>query len=249
MTEQDRLIAWLDGEMPSDEAEAFAAKVAADPALAAEAERQRALGARLNAGFAPLMEAPAPAWLGEVIAAARPSAEVVDLTDRRAARRRDAKARAISWSALRWPAGVAVAAAVVLAIGVGVSLRPASPALIAPGAGGGLQAHAGLAHALDQQLASTAQAGPIRIGLTFRAHTGRVCRTFEAHGASATLAGVACRAPGGWAIAEVSAVTPDRGQYRMAGEAPAQIAAVDSLLAEGPYDAATEAKLAKAGWR
>lgn len=236
--DEDRIIAWLDGELAPEEAEAFAAKVAADPALAMLAERHRALLRRLGEDFSPLLEEPAPTWLSEAIAAATPGAEVVDLAERRLATR----------SPPRWLAGLVAAAVLVLAVGLGWSLRGGSSAIIAPGAGGTLQARGGLAHALDVQLASIAPAGrqgSIRIGLTFRAHSGKVCRTFEAE----PLAGVACRDQAGWTVAEVSSGNYEQGQYRMAGEAPAQMAAVGAMLAEGPFDATAEARLAKAGWR
>jgi hypothetical protein len=234
-TDEDQLIAWLDGELAPADAEAFSAKVAGDPALAALAERHRALSRKLGEGFSPLLEDPAPAWLTEAITAVKPEPKIVDMVQRRAVVRLPP----------RWPARLAAAAALLLAIGVGWSLRSVSPAFVAPGAGGTLQARGGLAHALDVQLASAGQQGAIRIGLTFRARSGAICRTFEA----GTLAGVACRDRAAWTIAEVSAIRSDQGQYHMAGETPAQMASVDELLAHGPFDAAVEARLAKAGWR
>lgn len=233
---EDRLIAWLDGQLGPDEAEAFAAKVAGDPALQALAERHRALSKRLRDGFSPLMDEPPPAWLSEAIATARTEAEVIPFTLRRSAPQPLA----------RWLTGLAAAVALFVALGVGWSLRGVLPnAAVTVDAGGKLRARGELAHALDVQLASTAQTGPTRIGLTFRAHNGRICRSFEAK----TMAGVACRDAAGWTLAEVSSDHSGQGQYRMAGETPSQTAAIETLLAQGPYDAAAEAHLAKAGWR
>lgn len=234
--DEDRLIAWLDGQLAPDEAEAFAAKVAGNPALQALADRHRALSERLRDGFSPLLDGPRPAWLSDAIAAAKPDAEIVPFAPRRAMRS----------ASNRWLMALAAAVALFVAVGAGWSLRGVLPAAaIAPGADGKLQAYGELAHALDVQLASTAQTGPTRIGLTFRAHDGRICRSFEAK----TLAGVACREPSGWTLAELSSVRSGQGQYRMAGETPSQTATIEALLAQGPYDAATEAQLAKAGWR
>lgn len=238
-TDEDRLIAWLDGELPSKEAEAFAARVANDATLAALAERYRSMDRRLHDGFSPLLKEPRPDWFGEAISGAKPSADLIDLS---AARPRFTR------SLPGWQAGLAAAAALLIAIAVGWGLRDVTPTLIAPDAAGVLQARGALAHALDVQLASTVpstQPGAVRIGLTFRARDDRVCRTFEAK----ALAGVACRARDIWIIAEVSSVTPGEGQYRTAGETPAQIAAVDAMLAQGPFDATAETRLAKTGWR
>ena len=55
-TDEDRLIAWLDGELPSEEAEDLADRVAHDAALAALAERYRSMDRRLHDGFSPLLK-------------------------------------------------------------------------------------------------------------------------------------------------------------------------------------------------
>lgn len=238
-TDEDRLIAWLDGELPSEEAEELADRVAHDAALAALADRYRSMDRRLRDGFSPLLDKPPPAWFGEAISGAKPSAELIDLS---AARPKFTR------SLPGWQAGLAAAAVLLIAIAAGWGLRDVTPALVAPDAAGVLKARGALAHALDVQLASTVpsnQPGAVRIGLTFRARDDRVCRTFEAK----ALAGVACRARDVWIIAEVSSVTPGEGQYRMAGETPAQMAAVDAMLLQGPFDATVEARLAKTGWR
>src|SRR5437016_12923330 len=75
MTEDEKFFAWLDGELGPAEAAEMAAKVAADPQLAALAEQHRALGNRLGAAFDPIAEKPVPERLQ---AALRPSAEIID---------------------------------------------------------------------------------------------------------------------------------------------------------------------------
>ncbi|MCW6533149.1 anti-sigma factor, partial [Sphingomonas sp. MMSM20] len=66
--DEARIIAWVDGELDDAAAARVAGAVAADPALAALAERHRRMKARFAAAFAPLADAPAPE---------RPAAEVV----------------------------------------------------------------------------------------------------------------------------------------------------------------------------
>src|SRR5438552_9279109 len=75
MTEDEKFFAWLDGELGPAEAAEMAAKVAADPQLAALAEQHRALGSQLSAAFDPIATKPAPERLR---AALRPPAEIID---------------------------------------------------------------------------------------------------------------------------------------------------------------------------
>jgi anti-sigma factor RsiW len=238
MVDEARLIAWLDGEVGPPEAHAIAAEVATDPALAALAARHRALGKRLRGGFAPVADEPAPAWFAQALAQAGNTAgeaKVVPLP--RAARR---------W---RGPAAwAAIAASLLLALGLGWSLRGAAGGLVAPAPGGGLQARGALATALERQLASAQAPGTplaVRIGLTFRNRAGAVCRTWLAR----TLSGVACREGARWALAEIAATPHEEGAYRTAGEDPAVMARVEAMIADGPYDAAAEARLRERGWR
>jgi hypothetical protein len=103
-----------------------------------------------------------------------------------------------------------------------------------------------LAQALDRQLA--ADAGPIRIALSFRADDGRYCRTF--HSAEDRRAGLACRDADGWRVRTVTAWTPPAGDYRTAGVAtpPEVLTAVDALIAGETLDPAAERAARAHGW-
>jgi hypothetical protein len=225
----EKFFAWLDGELPADEAAEVAAAVAADPPLAAKAKQHRAFAARLKGAFDPVMAAPATAL---------PSAQVIDFTAARSRRRGWLPARA-QWGAL----------AATLAVGLlttslfferGVTTHGDRPAI----------ASSALGAALDTQLASASVAGsPIRIGLTFRDKRGTMCRSFT----QPSTSGLACHEQGGWHLRGVfaSGGAPDGGSdYHMAaGPDPRLAALIDESIAGDPLDAAAEAQARVAGWR
>jgi hypothetical protein len=70
MTREERLIAYVDGELAAAEREAFEAEMAADSGLAAEVARHRRLAEGVGAAFAPVLEEPLPARLLTVAQAA-----------------------------------------------------------------------------------------------------------------------------------------------------------------------------------
>lgn len=66
---EEDLLRFVDGTLPADDAAALARALAADPALAARVEADRAVAAALNAAFAPVLDEDVPPRL---LAAARP---------------------------------------------------------------------------------------------------------------------------------------------------------------------------------
>jgi hypothetical protein len=229
MTDDPDFYAWLDGELDEPQASLMAARVAADPKLAAFAEQHRALSARLSDAFAPIAAAPVPHRLTE---AARAKAEVINLAAARERRRR--------WSVT----GLAAAASLALGLALGVTL---------PGDGQGsfvsegdqLAASGSLAKALDRQLASAGEQGGIRIGLSFKDKSGRFCRSFTA----AAQSGLACRAGDAWAIQGLVAGQGGSGDYRMASGVAAVLGdLIDSRIAGEPLDSISETKAVQRGW-
>ena len=220
-----RLIAYVDGELaPADHA-AFEAEMAADPALAAEVARHRALGARLSGAYAPVLDEPLPPQLMAVVAAAN---------DRGSSR----PGGLMPWAS--------VAAALVVGVLAGRAVWPDHGPLVSRD--GVLVATGGLDKALSRGLA--AEPGAVKLGVSFRARDGRYCRTFES-GAD-RLAGLACRQDGRWAARTVTAWTPvARGAYRTAASdtPPEVLAGVDALIAGAPLDAAQERAARDSGWR
>ncbi|CAN7584981.1 anti-sigma factor [Phenylobacterium sp. LjRoot219] len=223
MDRDERLIAYVDGELTAVDRVAFEAELIADPLLQHEVERQRELRRRLSAAFAPVLDEPVPLQLAL-------AAHAANTPSRRAPARR--------WAA--------VAAGVALGVLVGrITLPQRAPLVMERGV---LVAHGELADALDRQLA--AERGPIQVGLSFKSQDGRYCRTFQS--TPDGLAGLACRAPKSWTAQAVTAWAPAAGTaYRTAGsETPAPVlAAVDNLISGEPLDAAAERTARDAGWR
>ena len=76
MVEEEKFFAWLDGELPPEEAAQVEAEVAADPELSRKAEEHRAMAARLRGAFDMVAAAPLP---DGIAAAVRPRDNVVEL--------------------------------------------------------------------------------------------------------------------------------------------------------------------------
>lgn len=224
MTDEEEFFAWLDGELPPADAARVEARVAADPALAAEAQAHRAMGAGLRAAFDPVMT---------------PQHTIASLSARRA----EHAARRVGV-----PQWAAIAATLVVGIGLGTMVggggTTRSPIVVD---GQRMVAAAALDRALTGQLASADQQGAgTRVGLTFRSGRG-LCRTFAAEAAS----GVACRNGDKWRIEGLfGADAAPAATYRMAaGGDPRLAALVDGMIVGEPLDAASEASARKSGWK
>lgn len=231
MTDDPRFYAWLDGELSEAEAAEMDRKVTADPELRSLADQHRALGARLGAAFAPVVEAPLPDRIRD--AAAPRQAEVVSLD---AVRRRRAK---------RWVMqGVAMAASVAFGLFAGATML--APETSLKSRDGRIVAAGKLDEALSTQLASTGPTGDIRIGLSFKAANGNYCRSFTEGGS----AGLACREEDSWRVQGLfSAGEQQFSDYRMAaGQDPRLMALVEGAMTGEPLDAEAEMIAAQRGW-
>lgn len=221
MNADERIVAYVDGELDAAERTAFEARMAADPSLAEAVAAHRKLAALVSGAYAPVLDEPVPPHLQTMSAAA---------SDPGSVRR-------------RLPVWAAVAAS--LAVGVLAGrLAPSQPGPPAPGRpiGGELET------ALNRQLAGAE--GPIRVRLSYLDRQGRYCRTFESRPlAVAGLAcredddwvaqTVTQWNPG------------PRPQFEMAasGAPPEVLAAVDRTIAGEPLDAAAERAAVAGAWR
>lgn len=234
--DEARIIAWIDGELPAHEAASVAARVSQDAALAALAEKHRMLKRRFAAAFGPLageeLERP-PA----------PSADIISLAERRAAREKaDADGDAPAPPARRWNLGWPGAVAASLLIGLFLGHQGFMPAKLGdrPDA---LALDPKLSGALDRQLSG--DAGPIRITLSFRDKQGAYCRSF----AGSNLSGVACRDGDGWALRYGAGGAAPTGSYRMAGGDGRTMVVIGSMIDGDPLDRAQEGAARMSGWR
>jgi hypothetical protein len=237
MVEDEKFFAWLDGELPADEAAQVEAEVTADPELSRKAEEHRALAACLTGAFGTVAASPLPQRLAA--AAHPPEGKVVGLA---AAREERAARRALSL----W--GQAAALAATLAIGVFTgNMLSGGPASPIQSEGGRLVAGGDLENALYAQLASApAENGP-RIGMTYRDKAGAICRTFQDDESS----GLACREGGDWRIRGLfQGAEGQASDYRMAaGPDPRLMDIVDESIAGEPFDQAQEKAALEQGWR
>ncbi|QIK95817.1 hypothetical protein G7076_04460 [Sphingomonas sp. HDW15A] len=226
MIDDRKFFAWLDGELPSEEALEVERLVASNPALRRQAESHRAMTAKLQDAFRSLAETPLEL----------PRSNVVSLDEVRQRRTTP------QW----WQQAAALAATLVLGIVLGGQLDRGAESPVAQ-ENGRLVASPRLASVLDEGLASQPEAGGVRIGLTFRDKQGRICRTFSDLASS----GLACNDGGTWDLKTMVGPTEGQhGDYRMAAGTDPRIAESVSGMIEGePFDAVQERKARDEDWQ
>jgi len=231
MIDDDVLMAYADGELDEIGRARVERAVAADPTLRARLEQQQRLRATLAAFYGPTAEEEVPERFRAML-----DTNVVPFAPVRARPGRPL-----------WQSFAALAATLVLGLALGRTL-------LSPAAGpvavenGTMIAQGPLAASLDTQLASAqAPDAATRIGTSFAAADGRLCRTFD----SAAMAGLACKGDQGWQLIMTAAghAAPQSG-YRQAGSANPLVAqAAQELMAGEPFDAAAELRARDSGWR
>ena len=229
MIDDDILMAYADGELDEIGRMRVERAVAADPALRARLAQQQKLRETLAAFYGPTAEEEVPERFRAML-----DTNVVPFAAARAQRP-------------LWRTLSALAATLLLGVALG-------RALLLPAAGpvgivnGTMVAQGPLAAALDTQLASTqAPDAATRIGTSFAAADGRLCRTFD----SAAMAGLACKGDRGWQLMMTAAGSASpQGGYRQAGSADPLVAqAAQELMAGEPFDAAAELRARDSRWR
>jgi hypothetical protein len=109
-----------------------------------------------------------------------------------------------------------------------------------------------LAQVLETQLASDeVREGP-RVGVSFRASSGDLCRTFDLGAPRENFAGIACRETSGWKVnTYVTAPVRSSAPYELASAGlPDDVRkAVDGMIAGAPFDATAERNARDGGWR
>jgi hypothetical protein len=225
MTLDERLLAYVDGELTGEDLVKFEAEMAADPRLRDEVDKHRGLNARMAAARAEradLARAAAKGAKGARSGSKGVAAPVVP------------RARLNPWHWAAVVAGLAIGVAGGLAAGPYV-LPPTGPVV----AQGGVLTTAGeLNDALSNQLIG--QKGPVTIGASFRTAKGRYCRTFRS--TPDRLAGLACRQSDGWVLQTVTVLGPPDVTPR------AVLTAVDGLMVGAPLDQAAERAARTRDW-
>ncbi|HEX7871375.1 MAG TPA: hypothetical protein VF475_00585 [Sphingobium sp.] len=237
--DRDMLAAYAEGQLDEADRARVEAAIAADPALAEDVARHRALRERLQAHFAPVLDMPVPERLLDAVRAPEQASNVVELSAVRAAWADTARKLAFP----RLILGGALAASLAIGLVVGSQMPGSGPV---GSAGGQLVAQGTLDTALTTQLAS-ADPQPVRVLLSLRNAQGRYCRVFQTD----ALAGLACRDEGRWKIDRLQNGGPESGgQYRQAGSALGDVmAAAQGLAPEGALDHEAEKAALDAGWK
>jgi hypothetical protein len=243
----ETLMAYADGELDAADRASVEAAMQADPEIGKRVARHRALRETMRGAFSAVLQEPVP---DRLIAAARQrvaKSAVVDLSEARAAARQKTAPAPRRWQ----PA--AMAASLLLGLGLGfMAWHGSGGGLIQPGAGG-LVANAALAEALSTQLSDDRAADRVAItGLSFRSKTGDFCRTFSLTGSDAA-SGLACHEGSDWRIKALAQATPtaaNSSEYRRAAasDSPAIRAAVESSIDGEPLDHGGEIAARQAGW-
>lgn len=239
---EEVLMAYVDGELDAPTRLAVEAAMADDAELARRIAAERALRERLRAAFDPVLDEPVPAHLAQLARGALEASSTSTVVPlRRGGPRRP-----------RWREGLALAASLLAGVLIGHwALRGGNPGPVVT-RDGWMVARGPLAAALSGQLTANQPAGAaVRIGISFRSHSGQYCRTFSVR--TAQLAGLACRAGSQWQVqvltrAEARAAAP--GHYREAASSmpAAVVAAVSAEIAGSPLDARAEAAARRRGW-
>lgn len=268
LNEIDRLavMAYVDGELPSTDLHAFDARLAREPALASAVARERALRARLQGAYAPVLDEPVPAGLLDLLAmpdeGPTPSPVAVAANDPITSGSND-NHRAALPHARRWHWREWGAMAASLVVGVVFGARLLAPHPTAAGADavalnvaedGAITAQGALRDALEQRVAGTVldPNSPITVGLTFRNHARAYCRTFTLDNASS---GIACKQSDGWVVANLEHVAgapaSAAGAYRTAASpySASLLQAVDALRDGDTLDAAAETAAKAKDWK
>jgi len=231
MIDDETLMAFVDGELDDIAGARVERAIAEDPALRARLEQQRKLRATLAAFYGPTAEEAMPERFRAML-----ETNIVDFPSAEARRGRP------MWQNL---AALAATLLIGLALGRNLLMPAAGPIGIADGT---MVAQGPLAAALDTQLASAQPAdAATRIGTSFAAADGRLCRTFD----SAAMSGIACRDADRWQLMMTSAGSRGpRTDYRQAGSVNPLVAeAAQELMAGEPLDAVAERRARDSGWR
>lgn len=245
-TDDERLMAYVDGQLDAAARAGVEAELQRNPALAQWVAAQQALRRQLQQVMQQELQRPVPQRLTDAVwQAPAGSAALVDLSQRR--KPQPAAARRVPWV---WSG--AVAASLAVGVALGIYLSGGSPSAPLVSGAEGLIAGGALRETLDRQPSTAAGTAAIRVGLSFRDPDARYCRTFMLTSPTA-MAGLACHGDGQWSVTHVmpAQAAEQAGGLRMAAATwpAALMAVVETQLVGDALDAAGEARAIAEGWR
>jgi hypothetical protein len=241
----DRLSAYLDGELPPEEMQQLARDAATDKALAARIERLAAANRAFLAAASGIDAAPLPERTRELLAGEKKKGtEVIPFRPRQLA------AFVMEHRAIA--AGLICAAAV---YGLSTSMLPPQ--------GGGIPVSSGVIAAnspLHQVLEQTASGETVQLAggvtirpqLTFLTADDAWCRQYALVSGKGSVEGIACRGEEDWRLQVASfGARQASGDYQTAasGRSAALEAFIDANISGAPLNAEDETALLARGWR
>lgn len=244
--DDETLGAYVDGELDAAASAVIEATARTDQALAARIADARKLRSTMSGAFASVVaEAPPERLIKAVASTPKPAEPPKPAQAKVIPFRKPAPPPAPSqqpppaqWSRPVWGA-MAACLAVGIAVGVVAPWEPKTDTSLSPSSL--------VVTALNTQ-ASGPAAGPVRIGLSFKAKDGGYCRTF----AAGSTAGLACRERGAWTVkAAAPTIAGSAADYQTASsQTPAAVLdVVDAMIDGAPLDAQAEAQARKRRWR
>lgn len=232
MISEDKLMAYVDGELSRDACEAIEAEAERNPELRNAIIQERLLRSELADLHSPAMKEQVPERLARIL---QPVGDTVVAFRQRTPERRARYLAMIT----------AMAASLVL----GVFLGPAFGFGSDPRDGASnLQIDGQLAAALHTQLASEQQPqDAIQIGITFVGRESEVCRTFEA----ADMAGLACLIDNEWQMRLLAPKnsSPDTEYQRANSAFGLVMSSTQEMIGSEPMNADQERQARNADWR
>ena len=253
MTDDERLSAWLDGELPLDEAKRVEERLTAEPAFARRLERLRGADRKAQHVFHSIDRTPMPQGVLDLLQ----DGDVDRSQETQNAQVARLRPRAPRF--FRVP--VAIAASVALVAGflvhdliapqrVGDDTALPTSGLVA----GDSRLYRMLETAPAGKSVELPDGGSAEVLLTFQANDGDWCRQFRLGTVASALHGLACRQPDGWQLetAIFDGPGPSDATFQpAAGETPAALeAAVRARLGgREPLGRDEESRVISFGWQ
>ncbi len=246
---EETLMAYADDELRGAEAAGVEAALRQDAELEHRVMRHRELRHRLRAAFEPQLHEHVPDRLVRAARGERNSA-VDDLAAART--RRDARNSAAPAHASPRAAGLsqpwwAVAASLVLGMGLGFAMVHAPNRALLSDRNGELIARSALARSLEDDLSGTPMDARVRVGISFKSKSGDYCRAFDAD----RMSGFACKHGEQWRVAALDAhANAATAEYRTAGStfSPAILQAIEAAKDGDALDRSSEQSLRSRHW-
>jgi hypothetical protein len=241
----DKLSAYLDGELQPEEMEQLARDIAADAALAARLNRLAAANETFLRAASDIDVVPLPAGVTALLAGAekREDARVVPFRPRRIA------AFLIEHRAIAASLVCAVAAYGFATLSGRAPDLPTSSGVIASGS----PLHRVLEQGASGATVRLAGGVEVKPQLTFLTTDDAVCRQYALTSASGAVEGIACRQDDGWRVQVASfaagRIADSDYQTAASGRSAALEAFIDAYISGAPLNAHQENEMLARDWR